>query len=29
MDAFVHGLQELSYNDALVLGAVVEELGLA
>jgi hypothetical protein len=26
MDAFVQGLQELSDNDALVLGAVIEEL---
>lgn len=26
VDAFVHGLHELSDNDALVLGAVVEEL---
>ncbi|MFE4229995.1 hypothetical protein ACFRJ8_19150 [Arthrobacter sp. NPDC056886] len=26
MDAFVHGLQELSDNDMLVLGAVIEEL---
>lgn len=26
MDAFVHGLQALSHNDALVLNSVVEEL---